>query len=919
MKPNLALRYIKASKSRTTLTIIGIALALALMMCIGNFFSTLTHTLVQSAKEDYGDYYVRLTLDDSENLTSLSSDERVEKSGVLRSISFAQVSEGKSESDPFPRAIAVLGYDDSMAQISPIELDSGRMPERRGDIVLSSFAAEQLGGLTVGDTLHLTTGQYDVTFHPTEGTEEQNEPVTKRVQLLSYENIYNLQNTLGYPSVSESIDFEYVDRQTKEYTVVGVMKSDEPSSAYDFSNNNGTALVYPEDENAVAAAYYLTAPGVSLDNFVADCGGSPESNPGLSINYMLLSYEQTDYNDYSSIFPLFSVITALFVFVSVIVGLAAVSIVRNTFSLTVTERLRDYGLLRCAGATPSQILKMLVQEVGIMLIIAVPLGLLLGFMASLGLIAIVNSMDFAGLPTIYLAVSPLYCAISVGIGLIATFIAVVNPFRSVTRIAPVEVTRGTRQIKLPRRAVRQNKLAKLVFGFEGDLSLRNMKRNGKRSRTVVVSLTICVALFICTSALLTVLSSDLQRSGAKNSVDIAVTAQDTEAYANNKQAILSLSGISRSAQDKYISASIGLEKGQIDPTLFEATGNVFQAPSGSEDLPVAYASFHIIDRESYDSLIGQNISPSMSYDEWVQSKGAIVYNYYQVTSYAQDGPQIINGSVLPALKAGKNFSFYTEKNENTQSIDDENLAASASPQTDAGSGQEPPYSKNDLDVAALLEKLPWYIMPDGYSAELFIFLPEENAASLLPQSLSAYTDSLAPNLYIDAGGKNVKELKQSIEKLDDSLYISDRNQYVRESNNAYILFVLCIYGFVGVISLISCLNIINIISTNLILRRQEFGLLQAVGMSVSQVRRLVFYESFLYSLKSVFYGVLIGAGLMLLFFYLVSGTYATTFAFNWLTILYAAVSAFLVSLLASWPTLRRLRRMSIVDTIRSID
>jgi len=90
-------------------------------------------------------------------------------------------------------------------------------------------------------------------------------------------------------------------------------------------------------------------------------------------------------------------------------------------------------------------------------------------------------------------------------------------------------------------------------------------------------------------------------------------------------------------------------------------------------------------------------------------------------------------------------------------------------------------------------------------------------------------------------------------------------------------------------------------------------------MSVRQVRRLVFYESFLYSLKSVVYGVLIGVLLLWAFFTWLSNRYITEIELNYFAILYAALGAFLVSFIAALPTLKRLRRMSIVETIRAID
>ncbi|MFZ5974759.1 MAG: ABC transporter permease [Bacillota bacterium] len=891
MKPNVAFKYIKASKSRTTLTILGIALALALMLCIGNFFSTVTYTMVQNARENDGDYHVRVMLDDTAAMRKLLKDPRIEKYGFLYDVSYAlpyskeQASSGQSKDNPFPSAFALLQYDSSMEKILPVKLTAGRMPEKEGEIVLCPYSIGKLGDVKIGDTVRLETGKYDMLV----------QGKTIHVPDISYNQAYRVLENHGLPAGNNGLAFKMTGRKTKEYTVVGIMK--DTGISVNYNNGNGTAIVYPEDKTQIAAAYCLIKGGASLQDFINDIRA--KNAPSLSVNEALLYYTNTDYAELP--LPMLPIITALFVFVSCIVGLAAISIVRNTFSLTVTERLTDYGLLRCAGATPKQVLGMLSQEVGFMLILAVPLGLILGTSASLGLIWIVNSMDFSGLPTIYLAVSPLYCIISVAIGLIATFIAVTGPLRTVTRISPVEVTRGSRLVRLPRRATRQNRLAKLVFGFEGDLSLRNMKRNGKRSRTVLVSMTICVALFICASALLTVMSKDFERSGRQNIIDVAVTVKNSARLQRIYPSIRSMQGIQRIHTDRSGDFTIGVNAQEYNQDLLHYCGWTFVNPA-EEDLdthkPAVYTALHIIDRASFNEIKG-SLNPSIGYDEWAQSGGVLVYNYFQINVFDdQNKARIINGKILPDLKTGQKLSF--EVSDNSK-----------------GNEKADYYPEMSLPVTAEVSKLPWYIVPSPFREQLVLFIPEENVqkfAEKLP-----FITNYPPQIIIDAGGNNVKQLAADIQKLDSSLAVADMNQDFREMKNVYLLFVLCIYGFVGVISLISCLNIINIISTNLILRRREFGLLQAVGMSVRQVRRLVFYESFLYSLKSVIYGVIAGAALMLLFFSIVAGQYATTIQFNYFTILYAALGAFLVSLIASWPTLRRLRRMSIVETLRTID
>ncbi len=881
MKPNIAFRYIKASKNRTTLTILGIALALALMACIGNFFSTLTHTMVQDARQFSGDYHIRVALKSPDAMRKLLTDERVENTAYLYDVSYAEIKPG-GENDPFPQAIAVLQCGPGMDNISKIELAQGRMPEKKGEIVLSSRAAELMDSAKVGDKITLKTGKYRATA----GNR------TVPVPDLSYDSVHKAVSTEDKTYGNEDITLELTDAKTREYTVVGIMESSQPAQAYDFSNSSGTAIAYPEDTSKIAVVYLSAKTGVSLSGLAAELAPDIAS---LKVNNTLLFYLNTDFYQDDSV-PFFPVITAVFVFVSMIVGLAAVSIVRNTFSLTVTERLTDFGLLRCAGATPGQILGMLTQEVGFMLVLAVPLGLLLGTAASLGLIFIVNSMDFAGLPTIYLAVSPLYCAISVAIGLAATFIAVINPFRAVTRISPVEVTRGNRLVKLPRRATRQNRLARLVFGFSGDLSLRNMKRNGKRSRTVLVSMTICVALFLCASGLLAVFSSDFEHSSSQNNVDITVYAKDEAALKTAFPKIAALDGIKRIHIGKSASFYAGVEFDALNEALSKGGYSIFTLPSGEcpdgKELPAVETAVEVIGRDAFARL-----GTSVDYDAWVRSGGVLVYNHFQISRYDSNNRiTMYNGRIFPGLKAGQDLSFKVAYEQSTAKAAVRQVA---------------------LPVYAELDSMPWYQVPSGYDALLVLLVPEENAQAVA-QKLPCI-EKAVPAIYVDAGGENVPELTERIQSVDAALSVNDTGRNDRDTQNLYLLFVLCIYGFVGVISLISCLNIINIISTNLILRRREFGLLQAVGMSVRQVRRLVFYESFLYSLKSVVYGVLIGVLLLWAFFTWLSNRYITEIELNYFAILYAALGAFLVSFIAALPTLKRLRRMSIVETIRAID
>lgn len=63
------------------------------------------------------------------------------------------------------------------------------------------------------------------------------------------------------------------------------------------------------------------------------------------------------------------------------------------------------------------------------------------------------------------------------------------------------------------------------------------------------------------------------------------------------------------------------------------------------------------------------------------------------------------------------------------------------------------------------------------------------------------------------------------------------------------------YGFIALISLIAAANVFNTISTNIILRRREFAILESAGMSKKGFHKMMNYECILYGVKGLLYGI----------------------------------------------------------------
>lgn len=160
--------------------------------------------------------------------------------------------------------------------------------------------------------------------------------------------------------------------------------------------------------------------------------------------------------------------------------------------------------------------------------------------------------------------------------------------------------------------------------------------------------------------------------------------------------------------------------------------------------------------------------------------------------------------------------------------------------------------------------------------------------------------------------QTMAQLKQIIPTSNSSDQVANNEQ------NTSILTALqvMVYGFLTLLSLVSLSNIINHIFANLLQRRRELAMLQAIGTTPAQVTRMLGIENSRLFLTSFIWGSVLGTVLSLMLRQQLGGAYETAFTLPWLEIAIVTLVLITVWLIFEWVSYRMIRKQNIDHWLR---
>lgn len=125
------------------------------------------------------------------------------------------------------------------------------------------------------------------------------------------------------------------------------------------------------------------------------------------------------------------------------------------------------------------------------------------------------------------------------------------------------------------------------------------------------------------------------------------------------------------------------------------------------------------------------------------------------------------------------------------------------------------------------------------------------------------------------------------------------------------------YGFITLISLVAMTNVFNTISTNVMLRTRDFAMLQSVGMTVREMRRMLGFECILYGTRALILGIPVSIFISYLIYDAIAQGYPLLFQVPWIPLGIACLSVFLVVFATMAYAARKVGKQQLVEALKN--
>ena len=857
----VTLQSMKKSRTRTVVTIIGVILSTAMITAVTTFSVSLLNYMIKGATVKYGGWHVEFVDIDSAFAEEQARDRDVADTAEIDNVGYAYLNGGKNPDKPY---LFITGFSKKAFDTVPVSLVSGRLPENSSEILVPAHVAANGGvNFSVGDTLYLTIGGRMAE----DGSLGQHDPFRSR-------------NEQG-----KAME-KFVPREERTYTVVGICER----PAFEEFTAPGYTLITaadPADQTGSCSVFVtLKKPGKAA-SYISRTAG--QNAYVLNDNVLRFLGVSSDRLFNTLLYSVGGMLTVL-------IMTGSIFLIYNSFTISLSERTRQFGILASVGATAGQLRNSVLFEGLCIGAAGIPTGMIMGIGSiSLVISAVAEYFKNFGYSTVTLSLTvsgPAIAGAAV-ISLATILFAAWIPARKAAARPVMESIRQTNEIKVESRDVKTSKAALRIYGLEGTLALKNFKRNKKRCRSIVLSLTLSVVLFVSANAFSACLKQGANRSVVNSDYDICFTSQNIDEnelfrlYGRLKTA----EGIRESSYQTLMTYSCAVKAGDLSDDYRKSAGAGIQEETVNLPMDIQF----IEGREFYSFIESVGLSP----DEYTGQNAKMIAVAKEKTKQKNNGQ-----SGLEDLFAERTMQVsVTPGEEHPAKLQD----------------SAPSRSEKQISLT-LVDTIPLDTLPRNASGKKsFVFMIV--APWQLRESFEAPDagEIMGLTFRSDTPSQSVAEMREIIQEsgiaVDYNLY--NVNKMFEE--NRSILFVIHVFSYVFVImiSLIAAANVFNTISTNIRLRRRELAQLRSIGMADRAFDKMMNFECIFYSLRTLGIG-LPAAGICswLICRGMIAGGADVSFAVPWGSMAVSALSVFFIVFFTTKYAAGRVKKESIIDALR---
>lgn len=552
----------------------------------------------------------------------------------------------------------------------------------------------------------------------------------------------------------------------------------------------------------------ITESGYSMD----------ENDPNYMESNVNWSYMSTDFN--MDLPTVSGVVLAL-----LLIAFAGYLIIYNIFQISVIRDIRFYGLLKTIGTTGKQIRKVIRFQALYLSGIGIPIGLALGYATGCSIVPLIMEFSSYGqMPDYQTKPNPFIFIVSMVFAFATVFISTAKPGHIAAGVSPVEAVSYTESMDMDRKTHKNKKGEKVGRNVRkkqrdirrsakiSDMAAANLGRSKKRTVLVVVSMALSLVLFNTIYTFSRCFDMDKFLSRFVDTDFLIAHA----AYFNYE----------------YLGPDNALTESMVEAVMaqpgFEEGGRIYADPRGVEVL-----------REEIEGI-----------GEGEDGNGNVFCIVYGMEDLPLDRQTVLEGEIdIEKLKTGKYILEGVGVGDNDEPLwetSTHEIGDIVTLHNYKGDGEtiaENEYMTYQFEVMAKVA-VRTFTNSAGWGDDRTFYLPAQVYKGMVSNpGLMSYVY----NVEDEEEAAMDAFLENYTQQTEPFMNYSSKMTRVAQFEGMRNMIIIVGGTLSLVIGLIGVLNFVNSVLTSILTRRRELAMLQSVGMTTKQLRRMLVLEGLYYT------------------------------------------------------------------------